>query len=96
MEYSFQRTVQGPVLVGEGEVLFFHQFGGLQDYIDSDPEFFNKAYKFCQEAIAEYGAELARAVTEPVPGLEYVVNVMSYWAAVDQLRQFEHSMKSQH
>ena len=95
MEYTFQRTVQGPVLVGDGEVLFFHQVGGLQDYIDSDPGFFEAAYKFCQDTIAEYGAELAKAVTEPVPGLEYVVNIMSYWAAVDELRRFEHHLNTQ-
>lgn len=92
MEYKFERTVQGPVLVGDDEVLFLHQFGGLQDYIDADPEFFTKAFDFCQQAIREYGNAMADAVTQDVPGLEYALNIMSYWAAVDGLRRFKWDM----
>lgn len=92
MEYRFQRTINGPVLVSEDEVLYFHQHGQLQDYIDSDPEFFPKGYDFCSDALREYGEMLADAIVKPVAGVEHAVNLMAYWAAAEQLRHLEQSM----
>jgi hypothetical protein len=97
MEYRFQRTLNGPVLVGEDEVLFLHENGAIEDYIDSDPDYYDKALAFIQETISEYGQMLAKGITEGVPGIEYAMNIMSYWTAADHLhRSRDHRMQIHH
>jgi hypothetical protein len=96
MEYRFDRTAHGPVIVGEDEIVFFHQFAQLQDYINEDPEFFTKAYDFCQSVIAEYGELLAKGVKESVVGVDQATSIIAYWVSVDNLRRFEHSLNNSH
>jgi hypothetical protein len=96
MEYRFDRTAHGPVVVGEDEIVFFHQYAQLQDYVNEDPEFFAKAYDFCQSVIAEYGDMLSRGIKESVVGVEQATSIIAYWAAADHLRRFQHSLNNQH
>ena len=92
MEYRFERTVHGPAVVSSDEVVYFFEHAQLQDYIDEDPDFFNKAFAFCQETMAEYGDMLARAVTEDVVGVDRAGTIMQYWGAVQELRRVQHQM----
>ena len=92
MDYRFERTAHGPAVVGEDEIVFFHQFAQLHDYVNEDPEFFTKAYDFCQTVITEYGEILAKGIKESVVGADQATSIVAYWAAADNLRRFEHSL----
>lgn len=96
MEYEFVRTVQGPVLMGDGEVLFFYQHGPLQDYVDSDPEFFKKAKQFCLDAFKEHTEMITSNMQgEIVPGMELANSFHAYLNAFNEIAQFEYHQQTQ-
>jgi hypothetical protein len=95
MEYKFVRTVSGPVVLGEDEVLFFSQFGPLQDYVEADPEFIQKAKVFLSESIVELAEQLATSIHMPVVGQEYFAALPMYTTAAHQLTNFEQYLRQQ-
>lgn len=94
MEYRFQRSFAGPLVVTEDEVLFFHQFPQIEEIADEDPEFVEKGVKFCHEALIEYSEMITKGVYESVVGLDQAMNLMNYWHAIEQLRHFEQERKN--
>lgn len=96
MEYKFASTVNGPVVVGEDEVLFFQQYGPLQDYIDSDPEFFTKAYEFFQVNMREQADQIIKSMTEQVMDLDWMNSFHQFYGAAKSLKEYERSLKSTH
>lgn len=95
MEYKFVRTVTGPAVLGEDEVLFFSQYGPLQDYADADPEFIQKARVFLSDSIVELAEQLAASLHMPVVGQEYFASLPYYLTAAQQLTTFEQYLRQQ-
>lgn len=95
MKYEFVRTVNGPLVLGEGEILFFSQFGPLQDYVDADPEFLQKAKVFISDSIVELAEQLAASLHVPVVGHEFYNSLPAYITAVQQIRNFENYLRQQ-
>jgi len=95
MEYKFVRTVAGPVVVGDDEVLFFSQLGPLQDYVDADPEFIQKAKVFISDSIVDLAEQLAASLHVPVVGHEYYMSLPMYVSAVQQINNFEIHLRQQ-
>lgn len=95
MEYKFVRTVNGPVVLGEDEVLFFSQFGPLQDYAEADPEFIQKAKVFISDSIVELAEQLATSIHMPVVGHEYFAALPMYTTAAHQITNFEQYLRQQ-
>lgn len=98
MEYKFVRTVQGPVVVGEDEVVFLHE-RQVVDYVESDQEFFVKAKSFIAEAIKDYSAMLIENFETPVVGIELALSLPAYVHASQTLARleseyFQHHRKS--
>ena len=96
MDYKLARTINGPVLVAEDEVLFFHEYGPLQDYIDADPEFFNKVFEFIKENLAEQAQFIIQSVTENVPGHDWMNTFNNFYAASVNLKNFQQGQIHQH
>jgi len=91
MEYKFVTTIQGPVVQGEDEILFFNQFGQLLDYADADPEFVFKAKEFIADGLMEYAANVANSLTVPVIGGDQTPALYGFINAVGQVKQFENN-----
>lgn len=95
MEYKFVRTINGPAVMGDDEVLFFSQVVPLQDYVDSDPEFLNKAKVFVSEALVDLAEILATSLHAPVVGVEYAMSLPTYVSAVHQLNHLQNFISQQ-
>jgi hypothetical protein len=95
MKYEFVKTVNGPVILGEGEILFFSQFGPLQDYVDADPEFLDKAKVFVSDTIVELAEQLAASLHVPVVGHEFYNSLHIYVNTVQQIKNFENYLRQQ-
>lgn len=93
MEYKFLSTINGPVVVGDEEVIFFHEFGPLQDYIDSDPEFFKKAYEFLSDNMRQQADLVLESLTKDVVGGDWVNRFNLFYGAFQALKQFEHDTR---
>lgn len=91
MEYKFVTTIQGPVVQGEDEILFFNQFGQLLDYVEEDPEFLNKAKVYVSEGLREVAANVADSLTTPVVGGDQNPVLYGFISAIGHLKQFEHN-----
>lgn len=91
MEYKFVATIQGPVVQGEDEILFFNEFGPLLDYVDEDPEFVSKAKAFVADGLVELSSTLAQSLTAQVVGAEAQQALYGYISAANHLKQFEGS-----
>lgn len=89
MEYKFARTAQGPVVVGEDEILFWHERQVIE-YVMEDPDFFVKAKAFLAETIREYSEALITSFSEPVVGMELVMTLPQYVHASQTLARLEH------
>lgn len=96
MEYKFASTVNGPVVVGEDEVLFFQQYGPLQDYIDEDPEFFTKAYEFLQVNMREQADQIIKSLTEDVMDLDWMASFHQFYGAAKSLKEYERQSFHKH
>jgi hypothetical protein len=96
MEYKFMSTTNGPAVVAEDEIVFFFEYGPLQDYIDEDPEFFNKAFDFFKEVLAEQYEFIVQSVTEDVPGNDWMNRFNNCYSAAVNLRQFQQNQIHQH
>lgn len=90
MEYKFANTSNGPVVVGEDEILFFNQLGPLQDYIDADPEFFTKAYDFFEVNMREQADHILLGLKQDVVGGDWMSLFHLYYGAATQLKRFEY------
>lgn len=90
MEYKFIRTIQGPAILGEDEVIFFNQFGQMLDYLEEDPEFLPRAKAFVAETLVETAQGIADGLTQAVVGAEYHQSLFGYVQAIDHLKNFEH------
>jgi hypothetical protein len=95
MEYKFVRTVAGPVVEGEYEVLLFSQFGPLQDYVDADPEFLQKAKVFISDSIVELAEQMAASLHVPVVGHDYYMSLPMYSSAIQHITNFENYLRQQ-
>lgn len=91
MEYKFIETIQGPVVQGEDEILFFTQFGPLLDYVDADPAFIEKAKAFVSEGLTRATESLVTSMSKPVVGGDPSPLVYGYVSAVNHLNQFVNS-----
>lgn len=91
MEYKFVTTIQGPVVQGEDEVLFFNQFGQLLDYAEADPEFLNKAKDYVAAGLREVADNVAEGLTAPVVGGDQTPYLYGFISAIGHLKQFEHN-----
>lgn len=96
MEYSFVRTINGPMIVGHNEVIAFTQFVQLFDYHVADPEFLPKAKAFLTEVIDEYSAAIKQSLYEMVPGEEAYLSLHHYVNATTFIRRFENHFIPQH
>jgi hypothetical protein len=96
MEYKFMSTSNGPAVVAEDEIVFFFEYGPLQDYIDEDPEFFNKAFDFIKKILAEQYEFIVQSVTEDVPGNDWMNRFNNFYSAAVNLRQFQQNQIHQH
>jgi hypothetical protein len=95
MEYKFVRTMSGPAVVGDDEVLFFSQVVPLQDYVDSDPEFLTKAKMFVSEAIVDLAETLATSLHTAVVGVDYAMSLPTYVTAIHHLATLEKFISQQ-
>lgn len=97
MEYKFFDTTNGPVIAGEDEVLFFNDFGPIQEYYDADPEFFNKAYDFFIKTMELHVQLLVDGIKgeSPLSAQTVVSKLHMYVGASEALKQFERSVKGQ-
>lgn len=91
MEYKFVTTIQGPVVQGEDEILFFNQFGQLLDYVEEDPEFLNKAKEYVAAGLRDVVSNVADSLTVPVVGGDQTPSLYGFINAVSHLKQFEHN-----
>jgi hypothetical protein len=91
MEYKFIRTVHGPAVLGEDEVLFLSQFQQLVDYIDSDPEFLEKAKKHVSDEIRQMGNDIADSLFKAVVGGDQSQVLHMYLSSLNMLSQLEFS-----
>lgn len=91
MEYKFLRTINGPAILGEDEVLFLSQFQQLVDYIDSDPEFLEKAKKHVSDEIRSMGNDIADSMYTAVLGGDQTGTLHMYLSALNVLSQLEFS-----
>lgn len=89
MEYAFVRTVYGPMVVGEGEVLAFHQFTQLHDYAVEHPTFIEEAKEFLEMTIREFTEVAVQSLHGEVLGEEYYTSVDKYIYAIKTLKVFE-------
>lgn len=91
MEYKFVRTIHGPAVVGEDEVVFLHE-RQVVDYVDSDSEFFVKAKAFISEAIKDYSNMITDSLEAPVVGVELALSLPAYVHASQTISrlEFEH------
>lgn len=95
MEYKFVRTISGPAVIGDDEVLFFGQVAALQDYVDSDPEFIAKARLFVSESIMDLAEILATSLHSPVAGVDYAMSLPMYVSAVQHLANLQNFISQQ-
>ena len=91
MEYKFVTTIQGPIVQGEDEILFFNQFGQLLDYVEEDPEFLTKAKAYVAEGLRTVSANIADSLTADVVGGDQTPALYGFISAVSHLKQFEHN-----
>lgn len=89
MDYSFIRTIHGPMIVGSQEVISFTQHVQMYDYYLSDPEFLGKAKSFISETIEEYAQSVRQSLYEFVTGEEYYSALHHYVNAAHMIRRFE-------
>lgn len=90
MEYTFEQTINGPVVVGDGDILFFNQYQQLWEYAMGDELFFVKARDFLKKVLTEMH-EIAIAVVEHGEsyGEEVLGGIYHYIQASTYLRNFE-------
>jgi hypothetical protein len=93
MEYKLMMTLNGPVVVGEDEVVYFHEYGPLQDYIDLDPKFFAKAFEFLSNNMREQSGMLLQSIEEEIPGHDWLNRFNTTYAAAMNLKQFQFSQQ---
>jgi hypothetical protein len=91
MDYTLIRTVHGPAVMGEGEVLFLNQFQQLVDYIDGDPNFVENAKKFISDEIRQLGNDIADSFYKPVLGGDLTQLLHMYLNSVQIIAQLEHN-----
>lgn len=89
MEYKLVSTANGPAVMGEDEIVFFHEFGALTDYIDSDPQFFDKALDFITENMRVEADLMVRSLTEDVVGNDWMTKLNHLYHAAVNLHQFK-------
>jgi hypothetical protein len=89
MEYKLVSTVNGPAVMGEDEIVFFHQFGALADYVDSDPQFFDKAQAFIIENMREESDLMIRSLSEDVVGNDWMTKLNHLYHAAVNLQHFQ-------
>lgn len=89
MEYAFVRTVYGPMVVGDGEVLAFHQFPQLHDYAVEHPSFIEEAKEFLEITIKEFSEAATQSLYGEILGEEYYTSVDKYIFAIKNLKMFE-------
>lgn len=88
MSYYFTKTLQGPAVVGEDEVVFFHEYEVLKKYIDAD--FFERAYEFCAKTIEEHAALLSEMILkDKMYNYKHALSLMAYWDASKDLKELE-------
>lgn len=93
MEYRFDHTIHGPVVVGEDEIIHFHQHGQLQDYVDEDPDFVNKAKKYIEDTMNNMNEMAVASLYSDVPGQEYYRSYGFYLQAIDNILEFEQRVR---
>ena len=89
MEYKFMQTIQGPVVHGDDEILFFNEFGPLLDYVTEDPEFLPKAKQFISDGLLSFANTLATSMFQPVVGVDSTQTIYGYITALNNIKQFE-------
>jgi hypothetical protein len=95
MEYKFMHTINGPAVVSEDEVIFFHQSVALMDYADADPDFVTKAKAFIAEEIVGMAQLLANSLSGPTVGVEYGMALPTYVTAIHHINNFEQFLRQQ-
>lgn len=95
MEYSFVRTVNGPAVVSDDEILFFTQFVALQDYVENDPEFIFKAKAFLSEALVDLAETLAMSLHTATVGVDFAMSIHHYVSAIHHINGFEAFIRQQ-
>lgn len=94
MEYEFVHTVHGPAIVGDGEVIFFHQIAQMVDYAVSDEEFFDKARAFLKERIETLSEMAIKSMTEAVAGLDQIWSMGQYMQGIEQLHMLKDELNA--
>jgi hypothetical protein len=89
MEYKLISTANGPAVIGEDEVVFFHEFGALADYINEDPQFFDKAQAFIIENMRAESDLMIRSLYEDVVGNDWMTRLNHLYHAAVNLHQFQ-------
>jgi hypothetical protein len=95
MDYKFTHTIHGPAVVSEDEVVFFHQFVLLRDYVDADPEFIAKAKAFIAEELVGMAQLLASSLSAPTIGVDYGFTLPTYVTAIHHINNFEQFLRQQ-
>jgi len=90
MAHKFVKTVQGPVIQGEDEILFFSQFQEMVDYHDEDPNFLADSKKFLAEGLKSIAADIADAMFVPVVGGDQTRALYGYMDAIRSMGEFEY------
>jgi hypothetical protein len=90
MDYKLVRTINGPAVMGEDEVVYLSQHQLLLDYYDADPEFVTKVKTFIQSELVDLSTNLGNSLFVPVVGGDLAQPLFGYISAINNLRQFEY------
>lgn len=96
MEYKLINTINGPAVLAEDEVVFFHQFGPLQDYVDADPEFFAKTFAFLLESLKEQSENAIKSLSQDVVGYDSLNQFNLTFNSYQNLKKFEFDILNGH
>jgi hypothetical protein len=81
MGYKFVKTVQGPAIQGDDEILF--------DYHDEHPLFLEEAKKFLSDGLKAIAGDIADGMFFPVVGGDQTRALYGYMDAIRSIGEFE-------
>lgn len=90
MAYKFMHTVQGPLIQGDDEILYFSQFQEMVDYNDEDPDFCKNAKQFLADNLKKTAGDIADSLFYPVVGGDQTNAIYGYINAIRQIGEFEY------
>jgi hypothetical protein len=90
MAYKFVHTIQGPLIQGDDEILYFNQFQEMIDYHDEDPAFCENAKKFLADNLRNTANNIADSLFHAVVGGDQTNAIYGYINAIRQIGEFEY------